>query len=310
MLKAAGAAAVAPVSFDRLRMTGEMEGSGMSNAPKFSLKYAPHFGMFMHHAGNDPLDQLQFAADEGFHAWEDNGMRGNSPERQKQIGDKMAALGITMGVFVANSIDWGNATLTSGAQQHLDKFIADCKDSVECAKRVNAKWMTVVPGVLDERQDIGYQTANVVEALRRGAEIFEPHGLVMVLEPLNFRDHPRLFLTKISQAYEICRAVDSPACKILDDMYHQQIHEGNIIPNMDRAWSEIAYFQIGDNPGRREPLTGEINYRHIFGHISRKGFKGVLGMEHGNSQGGREGERRLIDAYRWCDQYETPLVGN
>jgi hydroxypyruvate isomerase len=303
LLKAAGAAAVAPVSFDALGRDGKM-----SNAPKFKLKYGPHFGMFMHHAGNDPLDQLQFAADEGFHAWEDNGMRGNSPERQKQIGDKMAALGITMGVFVANTIDWSNATLTSGAQQHLDKFIADCKDSVECAKRVGAKWMTVVPGVFDERQDMGYQTANVVEALRRGAEIFEPHGLVMVLEPLNFRDHPRLFLSKISQAYEICRAVDSPACRILDDMYHQQIHEGNLIPNMDKAWSEIAYFQIGDNPGRREPLTGEINYRHVFGHIASKGFKGVLGMEHGNSIGGREGERRLINAYRWCDDFETPLV--
>jgi hydroxypyruvate isomerase len=189
LLKAAGAAAVAPVSLDVLGMDGKM-----SNAPKFKLKYGPHFGMFMHHAGNDPLDQLQFAADEGFHAWEDNGMRGNPPERQKQIGDKMTALGITMGVFVANTIDWGSATLTSGAASHLEKFIADCKDSVECAKRVGAKWMTVVPGVFDERQDMGYQTANVVEALRRGAEIFEPHGLVMVLEPLNFRDHPRLFL--------------------------------------------------------------------------------------------------------------------
>jgi hydroxypyruvate isomerase len=282
----------------------------MSNAPKFSLKYAPHFGMFAAHAGNDPLDQLRFAADEGFHAWEDNGMKGNPPERQTQIGNEMARLGITMGVFVANTIDWGSATLTTGRQEHLDKFLADCRESVECAKRVNAKWMTVVPGTLDERQDIGYQTANVVEALRRGAEVFEPHGLVMVLEPLNFRDHPRLFLNKISQAYEICRAVDSPACKILDDMYHQQIHEGNLIPNMDRAWSEIAYFQIGDNPGRREPLTGEINYRHIFGHIASKGFTGVLGMEHGTSQPGRDGERRLIDAYRWCDAYATPLVGS
>jgi hydroxypyruvate isomerase len=237
-------------------------------------------------------------------------MRGRSAEEQTRIGTEMARLGITMGVFDANTIDWGNATLTSGAQSHLDKFIADCKDSVECAKRVNAKWMTVVPGVLDERQDLGYQTSNVVEALRRGAEIFEPHGLVMVLEPLNFRDHPRLFLSKVSQAFEICRAVDSPSCKILDDLYHQQIHEGNLIPNIDRAWSEIAYFQIGDNPGRREPLTGEINYRHIFGHIAGKGFSGVLGMEHGNSRPGKEGERRLIDAYRWCDQYATPLVGS
>jgi hydroxypyruvate isomerase len=124
----------------------------------------------------------------------------------------------------------------------------------------------------------------------------------MVLEPLNYRDHPSLFLNKMAQGFEICRAVNSPSCKILMDMYHQQIHEGNLIPNMDASYSEIAYFQIGDNPGRKEPLSGEINYQNIFRHIKKKGFTGVLGMEHGNSQGGKEGERKLIDAYRWCDQ--------
>jgi len=288
--------------------TDEVLSKEMQNKAKFTLKYAPHFGMFGSHAGNDPVDQLKFAADEGFHAWEDNGMKGRSVEEQGRIGAAMAQLGITMGVFVANTIDWGRPTLATGEQAHFDKFVADCKASVDVAKRVNAKWMTVVPGTYDEKQDLGYQTANVVEALRRGAAVFEPHGLVMVLEPLNFRDHPRLFLNKVPQAFEICRAVDSPACKILDDMYHQQIHEGNLVPNIDKAWSEIAYFQIGDNPGRNEPLTGEINYRHIFGHIAGKGFTGVLGMEHGKSQGGREGERRLINAYRWCDSYATPLV--
>jgi hydroxypyruvate isomerase len=124
---------------------------------------------------------------------------------------------------------------------------------------------------------------------------------VIVLEPLNFRDHPGLFLTKMAQAYEICRAVDSPSCKILDDLYHQQIHEGNLIPNIDRAWDEIAYFQIGDNPGRKEPTTGEINYVNVFQHIHDKGFRGVMGMEHGNSQPGRAGERAVIDAYRSVD---------
>jgi hydroxypyruvate isomerase len=123
----------------------------------------------------------------------------------------------------------------------------------------------------------------------------------MVLEPLNFRDHPGLFLTKIAQAYEICRSVDSPSCKILFDIYHQQIQEGNIIPNIDKAWSEIAYFQMGDNPGRKEPTTGEINYKNIFAHIHSKGFDGILGMEHGNSKDGKVGEQAVIDAYRSVD---------
>ena len=126
----------------------------------------------------------------------------------------------------------------------------------------------------------------------------------MVLEPLNpWRDHPRQFLTKIPQAFEICRAVDSPSCKILFDIYHQQITEGNLIPNIDLAWSEIGYFQVGDNPGRKEPGTGEINYKNVFRHIHRKGFEGVLGMEHGNSLGGAEGEQAVIDAYVAADDF-------
>jgi hydroxypyruvate isomerase len=125
----------------------------------------------------------------------------------------------------------------------------------------------------------------------------------MVLEPLNFRDHPGMFLTKIPQAYMICKAVDSPSCKILFDIYHQQITEGNIIPNIDAAWDEIAYFQVGDVPGRNEPTTGEINYRRIFEHVHGKGYAGVLGMEHGKSMEGIAGEEALIEAYRKCDDF-------
>ena len=269
----------------------------------FKLKYAPHFGMFKNHAGDSPLDQLKFAADEGFAAWEDNGMKGRSPREQESIAREMGRLSIAMGVFVVNGgTAWG-ATLSSGRKEQLDQFLGECRDSVDVAKRVNATWMTVVPGTVSARLDMGYQTANVVAALRRGAEIFEPHGLVMVLEPLNFRDHPNLFLTKMAQAHEVCRAVDSPSCKILDDLYHQQVSEGNLIPNIDRAWSEIAYFQVGDNPGRKEPTTGEINYRNVFGHIHGKGFTGIVGMEHGNATKGKEGERAVIDAYRACDRF-------
>ena len=297
----AGVAAASKLAATARGETGETRVA--SNKPGFKLKYAPHFGMFKHHAGEDPIEQLKFMADQGFTALEDNGMKGRSVPDQERIGKAMHELGMTMGVFVANTIGWKDPTLTTGKKEHLDRFVSDCRESVEVAKRVKAKWMTVVPGTVQPRLDMGYQTTNVVEALRRGAEIFEPHGLVMVLEPLNFRDHPNLFLTKMAQAFEICRAVNSPSCKILDDLYHQQISEGNLIPNIDRAWSEIAYFQVGDNPGRREPTTGEINYRNVFKHIHEKGFTGVVGMEHGKSKPGKEGERAVIDAYLACDDF-------
>ena len=184
-----------------------------------------------------------------------------------------------------------------------NSFLNYIENSVEVAKRVNAKWMTVVPGRLDLRKDMSYQTSNVVETLKRACDILEPHGLVMVLEPLNFRDHPGLFLTESPQAFQICKAVDSPSCKILFDIYHQQIQEGNLIPNIDNTWDEIAYFQIGDNPGRKEPTTGEINYKNVFKFIYEKGFDGILGMEHGNSIQGERGEKALVDAYLEADSF-------
>ena len=269
----------------------------------FKLKYAPHFGMFRHSAGKDLLDQIQFMADAGFTAMEDNGMKGREVAMQEKIASKMANLGMEMGVFVAHTIHWREADLASGKPGKLESFLKEIKESVEVAKRVNAKWMTVVPGFVDLRQDIEYQTAHVVNALKHACDILEPHELTMVLEPLNFRDHPGLFLNKIPQAYLVCQAVGSPSCKILNDLYHQQIHEGNLIPNINLAWDEIAYFQVGDNPGRKEPTTGEINYLNVFKHIHERGFTGIVGMEHGNSKPGKEGEMAVIEAYASVDDF-------
>ena len=143
--------------------------AGASGAPRrnepFGLKFAPHFGMFRNHAKDD-ADQLQFAFDEGFRAWEDNGMGGRSVEDQERLAKKMTQLGIEMGVFVGHG-DFGAPTFASGSKEHADRVLADMKKAVEVAKRVNAKWCTVVPGTVDHRQDMDYQTANAIELLKR-----------------------------------------------------------------------------------------------------------------------------------------------
>jgi hydroxypyruvate isomerase len=272
-------------------------------AKEFRLNYAPHFGMFRHSAGEDLIDQLKFMADQGFTALEDNGLPGRDTATQNKIGETLEKLGMTMGVFVVPK--GGNLanTLAAGKKEHLDIFLDGCRKSVDIAKRVNAKWMTVVPGSFERRLPIGIQDANVIEALRRGAEIFEPQGLTMVLEPLS--DSPDLYLQTSDQTYMICKAVNSPACKILYDIYHMQKTEGHLIRNIELTWDEIAYFQVGDNPGRKEPTTGEINYKNVFKYIYDKGFKGIVGMEHGNSIPGAEGEKRLIKAYREVDSFEV-----
>ena len=269
----------------------------------FKLKYAPHFGMFEAHAGDDPVEQLKFMADVGFTALEDNGMMGRPREEQERIAKAMSELDMTMGVFVAYG-EFRERTFVVGHKTMRQMLIKRMEAAVEVAKRVNAKWCTVVPGAYDNGLEWHYQTANCIENLKYCAEACESPGLVMVLEPLNaWRDHPGLFLTKIPQAYQICKAVGSPSCKILDDLYHQQITEGNLIPNIEMAWEEIAYFQVGDNPGRKEPTTGEINYKNIFKHLYNKGYKGIVGMEHGKSKPDKEGEKALIEAYRECDSF-------
>ena len=282
--------------------TSTSKADTQSNSAKFKMKYAPHFGMFKNHAGENPLDELQFMADEGFTAMEDNGMMGKDVDLQKKIGEKMQQLGMEMGVFVSCA-NFKESFFVKPEDEKTSWLISQMKTAVEVAKRVNAKWTTVVPGCFVNDLEWEYQTANCIETLKRCAEVLEPSGLVMVLEPLNRWNHPGLFLSKIPQAYQICKAVNSPSCKILDDLYHQQITEGNLIPNIQRAWSEIQYFQMGDNPGRNEPTTGEINYRNIFKYLHDKKYNGILGMEHGNSIPGKKGERAVIDAYRVCDNF-------
>ena len=231
---------------------------------KFNLNYAPHFGMFKHSAGEDLIDQLNFMADEGFTAFEDNNLKKRSISDQNKIASTLTKRNLRMGVFVAHSIYWKEPNLASGDIDKREEFLKEIRESVEVAKRVNAKWMTVVPGYKDLRLKDSYQQTNVIDSLKYACDILEPYDLTMVLEPLNFRNHPGLFLTESPQAFEICKAINSKSCKILFDIYHQQIQEGNLIPNIDLCWDEISYFQIGDNPGRNEPTTGEINYKNIF----------------------------------------------
>jgi len=294
---------------------GSASAFGSTNSPgeqsllqthNFKLKYSPHFGMFRHHAGNDLIDQIKFMADIGFRGLEDNGMKGRTPEMQEKIAQTLDDLGMEMGVFVAHTIHWSQPSLSTGDPEYRDQFLREIRESVDVAKRVNARWMTVVPGHIDLRLDMDYQELNVIDTLKRAVEILEPHNLTIVLEPLNtLRDHPGMILTKTSQANRICKHVGSPSCKILYDAYHQAITEGNMIPNMEQAWDEIPYLQLGDHPGRNEPYTGEINYRNIFKYLYDKGFEGIVGMEHGLSESGKEGELKLIDAYVRADDFDV-----
>ena len=281
---------------------GTASGVKQSNAAKFKLKYAPGFEMFPESAGKNPIDVIKFCSDQGFRAMFDNGLIGRTPDLQEKIAAEMARQKMDMGPFVLYA-DFKVESMVIKDTVIREMLIKKVKEGVELCKRTGFKLALMVPGRFNENIAWDYQTANVIDIMRELSAIAEKGGMTIVLEPLNKRDHPGLFLTGMPQTYAICRAVNSSSCKIVDDIYHQQITEGNIIPNIDASWLEIAAFHLGDNPGRREPGTGEINFNNVFRHIKEKGYEGVLCMEHGKSIKGKEGELALIEAYRKADNF-------
>ncbi len=273
-----------------------------SNSAFFKLRYAPGFGTFNELAGKDPIDQIRFCNDQGFRAMFDNGFMNKPVEDQAKIVAEINRLNMKMGPFVLYA-DFSKESMVLKDNDIRQMLVDKVKAGVEVCQRTGLKWALMVPGRYNEHMDWGYQTANVIDIMRELSDIALQGGMTIVLEPLNKRDHPGLFLTGMAQTYAICRGVNSPACKIVDDLYHQQITDGNLIPNIEASWSEIAAFHLGDNPGRKEPGTGEINFINIFKYIKNKGYDDVLCMEHGRSIKGRDGELALIEAYRKADNF-------
>lgn len=282
--------------------TARAQGQG-SNAAHFSLGYAPHEGSFASRGGL--IEQIAYAADQGFRAWEDNEARSRPVDEQGRMAKALAQRGMKMGVFVASMPKWAQSRPLLGGNDDAEReaFLADIRSSVDVAKRLDATHMTVVTGFLDSKLPLDIQTARVIDVMRRAGDIMAPHGLAMVMEPLNTRtNHPGVYMQTIAQGFAVARGVNSPAVKILADLYHEQIQSGNLIPTLETCWSEIGYLQFGENPGRNEPGTGEINYAAIVRWLRDRRYAGVIGMEHGNSVKGRAGEDRLIAAYREIDR--------
>ena len=289
---------------------GSASGSKLTKASDatapFKLKYAPSMNMFRQNAGPEYMDNIKFCYDMGFRAMFDNGLPRRTPEDQEKLANEMRRLGMDLGPWVLMGLG-KEPNFVLNTPEIRETLAAKMKEAVEVGKRTGAKYALIAPGLYDMRLHIDFQTANAIDNLRMCCDILEPAGLTIVLEPLNrLRNHPGSFLEGVPQAYAICRGVNRTSCKIVDDLYHQQITEGNLIPNLEAAWSEIGAFHLGDNPGRNEPTTGEINYKNIFKVIYDKKYDGTLCMEHGiSNRGTKEGELRVIEAYRECDSFEV-----
>jgi hydroxypyruvate isomerase len=278
-----------------------LRGPGLSSR-RFSRTYAPQLPLFVHHAGNDPIDQIQFAADEGFGAVVESGLRGKSPQLQTRMGEALARRGLAFGPFVGVA-HFGRSTFTSGSIEVRHELLRETGQAIEAARRVGGADLIVIPGKRMPHVPQAIQFRSAVDTLRFCADVCDWHGARMLLEPtISGGDSSRMFLRSIDQAAELCRAVGSPACRLLFDVFDQAI-AGNDVPELlERSSDVLGSVQLADAPGRHEPGSGELDFRQLFDVLDAVGYQGLLGMEHGKRLPGREGERAVIDAYVALDR--------
>lgn len=275
--------------------------ASLKNPEPFNMKFSPEFGIFADVAGEDPIDQIKWGHDQGFRAWENTYLKSRPVEEQERISSTVQQLGMEFGQFVG-TMDFNDVTFAGRDASLREKVLNDVRASVDIARRMNTRFVHNVLGRADPRLPWDFQMANAIDLLKRVADIYEPHGIVMVMESMNHKiEHAGMFLHTIPQAYALAKAVGSPSVKVLFDFYHVQIQEGNLLPTLDYAWDEIAYIQMGDTPGRNEPTSGEINFWNALQYVHDKGYRGFVGLEHGTSKPGKEGEWATLEAYRSVD---------
>jgi hydroxypyruvate isomerase len=172
-----------------------------------------------------------------------------------------------------------------------DGFLAEIRASTEAATRFETSQIVVLTGFKAAHLSRQQQHASIVEGLKRAHEIVASQNVTMIVEvintlapvePLNPKgdNHANYYLDRTSEAFQIIREVGSPFVKVLYDIYHTQIMEGNLIETIRANIAGIAHFHVGDVPGRHEPGTGEIHYPNVFRAIRDTQFKGFVAMEY------------------------------
>ena len=220
------------------------------------------------------LERLKKVKEAGFSHYEFWPWRNKDIEAIKKLN---AELGLHAAQFSASprSFDRGIAD-----PARKDEFLEDIRLALEVAKTLNVQKMCVVAGEEPAGVDSEKQTNAVIDALKSAAKLVEPAGVTLILEPLNVLvDHPKQHVVTSAHAARILGSVGSPNVKMLFDIYHQQISEGNLSGNIRKYHDLIGYYQIADHPGRNEPGTGEINYAHVLRVVHEVGYRGAIGLE-------------------------------
>ena len=225
-----------------------------------------NFGGRPHH------DRIRAAAALGYPAVEFWPWRGKDLE-------KIAAACDETGVEVAQFTAWPFNPGMNNPENH-DQVEKEIGEALVAAKKLKCRKMTVIGGNDQRGMTQEEMHANIITALERVAPMAEAAGVMLILEPMNIRvDHKGHCLYGSPHPVRICREVDSPMVKINWDLYHMQITEGDLCRRLREGYDQVGYLQLADNPGRREPGTGEINYSRVFKEAWDLGYRDYIGLE-------------------------------
>lgn len=273
------------------------------------LRYASHLGymrpdapLLRHSAGSiDPVANIDAAADLGFAGVQDVWAGARPLDEQRRIGAAMERHGLEGGCVAITAREhlreprWA----TPGAAAR-EVIAADLAAAIAAAKRIHSRLIVLISGARPGTP-IPDQHAIFVEHLKWAAAQAEGAGVTLCVETINGKAVPDMLLHHAADALAVARAVDSPAVKIIFDTAHVQAMDGDLLANLDAAWSEIALVQIADSPGRREPGSGEINFANILKALAAKGYRGLVECEHDWSDESAACEQRGLDNLRALD---------
>lgn len=226
------------------------------------------------------LDRFQAAKDDGFEYVEFWGWTDKDIDAVKARAEKAG-----IGICGFN----GDADYSLIDPAHKQNYMEFLKKSAAIAKKIGALSVTIHSNALGELGRVvnhyvelsdTVKICSMYDMLLECAKIAEESGIAMNLEPLNITtDHIGNYLVTTQMAAEMTRLVGSPKLKVLYDVYHMQLNEGNLCDTITKYIDQIGHVHVADAPGRHEPGTGEINYRKVFAHLEEAGYTGKIGFE-------------------------------
>jgi hydroxypyruvate isomerase len=215
------------------------------------------------------------------------------------IAEKLEKFALEMVLHNLPAGNWANGE--RGLACLPDK-IGEFQDSIglaiECAKALNCTRLNCMSGLTPKDQPPETVRKVLVENLRFAARALEKEHIKLMVEPINNRDIPGIYLTHTQQALELIKEVDHPNIWLQYDIYHMQVMEGNLIHSIRSNITKIGHIQMADNPGRHEPGTGEINFPNLFRAIDEAGYSGWIGCEY-------QPTGMTEDSLKWYEHYKT-----